>query len=151
MISKYEPIEGGGKHYLAEGGGKHYLAKVEESGSQNVTEDLKDAIASYTIGKSRKGRRGDPYKGKATKKGKRRRKGKDYQYQEAETWLNDCSLKEQGGRKEFNVPGCGGSANLICYGGCLSIHEVLLVVILPALVLPVLVRVLLLLLGLLSI
>ena len=147
LISKYEPIEGNGKYHLVEGSGKYYLAN-----SQNVREDLKSAIASYQ--KARKWRRREPYKGKGTKKGKRRRKGKDYEetgivkgkdYEEeglrrrkgkdyqAESWLNECSLKEQGDRKEFKVPGCGGWASLVCVGGCLSIHEVFLVV--PVLVL----------------
>ena len=122
LISKYEPIEGKGKYHLVEGRGKHYLAKVEESSSQNVTEDLKDASASYP--KAREWRLGDPYKGKSTKKGARRRKGKetgwldeirkgkDYKgeglrrqngkdYQQAESWLNECSLKEEGERNKF--------------------------------------------------
>ena len=139
-----------------EGKGKYYLATVGEKGlsSQNITEELKDAIASYHNGKGRKGRRGEPHKGKATKKGRRRRKGKDYQDETG--WLDKCSLNDPGERKEFNVPGCGGCrqafiivfvfvflfvklsrggwANLACAGGCLSIHEVLLVLLVLVLV-----------------
>ena len=112
-------IDGRGKYYLAKGSsGKYYLAKG--SFPQNITEDLKDGIASYHNGKARKGGRGEPYKGKSRKKGKRRRKGKDYQ----EGWLDKCSLNRPGERNQFNVPGCGGWISLHCGGGCLSIHEV---------------------------
>ena len=45
---------------------------------------------------------------------------------ENDYWLDRCSLKEgQGEKKQLDIPGCGGSVNLACSGGCLTIHKVL--------------------------
>ena len=49
----------------------------------------------------------------------RRETGTDY-----EEWLNPCSLKEGGKKKQLQIPGCGGSASLACPQGCLVIHKV---------------------------
>ena len=44
----------------------------------------------------------------------------------SDLWLDGCSLKErQGEKKQLDIPGCGGSVNLACSGGCLNIHKVL--------------------------
>ena len=133
LTSKFTPNEGKGKYYLIEGRGPI---------SQNTTENLKDAIASFPNGKARKWGRGEPYKGK------RRRKGKNYK----DSGLLDeimnrkgypeCSLTEHVESKEHKVPGCGGFSVLICTGGCLSIRQVLLLAVQAPLVLLVLVMLL---------
>ena len=87
LSSKYKTIEGKGKFYLVEGKGKYYLVEHKGPTSQNTTENLKDAMASYPNGEARKWGRREPYKGKRRRKGKDHketgwldeiRKGKDY-------------------------------------------------------------------------
>ena len=83
--------------------------ELSDSSQEKVPHSYEEAYHSYE----------EAYKEEFEENTTRRETGTDYG-----EWLNECSLKEKGKKKQLQIPGCGGSVSLACPDGCLAIHKV---------------------------
>ena len=101
------------KLYLIET--KNHKHQKIKSSTSSPTETGTDYMDSYEEEEQTKPKTNDKTNTSA-------HKGQDY------GWLNKCSFKtpcsEESCMVQKDIPGCGGSIDLLCTGGCLTIHKV---------------------------